>query len=180
MVYSAPHIVDALLDFYTEYTLAVIRAIRDLPFDFFYIGDDVTGFVSPEHLDALWARRHERIIRAAQETGKPVLCHCCGPQAEALPYFSRWGVDAVHPLQAGVNDIYAVRERYPNLTLVGNMDVNLLSFGSPADVAANTLEHLDRLGPAGRYVACSSHSIIDSVRPENYRAMLETAWNWRP
>ncbi len=179
MIYTAPRVVEALLDFYTEYTLSAIRAIRDLPFHFFYIGDDVTDFVSPAHLDALWAPRHERIIRAAQETGRPILCHCCGPQEDVLPYFERWGVSATHPLQADRNDIYAVRERYPNLTLVGNVDVNLLSFGTPAAVAADTLEHLERLGRAGRYVVCSSHSIIDSVKPENYRAMIETAWQWR-
>ena len=30
-----------------------------------------------------------------------------------------------------------------------------------------------RFGRAGRYVVCSSHSIIDSIPPANYRAMIE-------
>ena len=181
MTYLQPDVVDRLLDFYTAYTLAAIDEIADLPFDFFYIGDDVTGFVGPEQLDALWAQRHETIIQAALATGKPVLNHCCGTQKEVLPYLSRWGVHATHPLQANVNDIYAVRERYPNIALVGNISVHdVLSFGTPDEVAADTLEHLERLAPDGGYVVCSSHSIIDSVPPENYRAMIETTWAYRP
>ena len=179
MIYSRPEVVDRLLDFYTSYTLAVIHEIADLPFDFFYIGDDVTGFVSPGHLDHLWAQRHERIVRAALDTGKPVLCHCCGPQKEVLPYFHRWGVHAVHPLQPDMNDIYAVRDQYPHIALVGNISVqDVLSFGSTEDVAADTLEHLRRLAVDGGYVVSSSHSIIDSIPPENYRAMVETTWRY--
>ena len=179
MIYSDPAVVEGLLDFYASYSVAVIHAIADMPFDFFYIGDDVTGFVSPEQLDHLWAQRHERIVRAALDTGKPVLCHCCGSQKEVLPYFDRWGVQAVHPLQPDMNDIYAVREQYPHLALVGNISVQeTLTFGSPEDVAADTLDHLRSLAPFGGYVVGSSHSIIDSVPPENYRAMVETVWHY--
>jgi uroporphyrinogen decarboxylase len=179
MIYSEPEVVELLLDFYTSYSIAVINAIADLPFDFFYIGDDVTGFVSPEHLERLWATRHEKIVRLALDTGKPVLCHCCGSQKEVLPYFDRWGVHAVHPLQPDMNDIYAVREQYPRLALVGNIGVQEpLSFGTPEDVVADTLDHLERLGPLGGYVMASSHSIIDSIPPENYHAMVETTWQY--
>jgi len=179
MIYCDPATVDRLLDFYASYSIAVIHAIDDLPFDFFYIGDDVTGFVSPEHLDRLWARRHEKIVRAALDTGKPVLCHCCGSQEEVLPYFDHWGVHAVHPLQPDMNDIYEVRAQYPRMALVGNISVQeTLSFGTPEEVSKDTLEHLERLGPLGGYVMSSSHSIIDSIPPENYRSMIETTWRF--
>lgn len=177
MIHDDPVFVDRLLDFFVDYDLRLIAAIQDLPFHAYYIGDDVTGFMGPAHLDDLWARRQARIVRAARDTGRPVICHCCGSQREVLPWFSRWGVDAVHPLQPVVNDIYAVREAYPELTLIGNIDVQeQLSFGTPDSVRRDTREHVDRLSRQGRYVVCSSHSIIDSVQPQNYRAMVETAW----
>jgi len=179
MIYEDPETVERLLDFYTSYSIAVIQGIHDLPFDFFYIGDDVTGFVRPGHLEELWAGRHEKIIRAALDTGKPVLCHCCGSQKEVLPYFNRWGVHAIHPLQPDMNDIYSVRKEYPHIALVGNISVqDVLSFGTPEAVRADTLNHLERLAPDGGYVVGSSHSIIDSVPPENYRAMLNATWEY--
>jgi len=176
LIHDQPDLVDRLMDTVTDYYLDVIGAAGDMPFDLWYIGDDVTGFMSPAMLKELWARRHERIVRAAQETGKPIICHCCGDQTEVLPYFAHWGVDAVHPLQPDMNDIYAVREQYPELALVGNISVqDVLTFGTPEEVARDTEEHIARLGDAGGYIVGSSHSIIDSIPPENYEAMVRTA-----
>ncbi|MFZ2655009.1 MAG: uroporphyrinogen decarboxylase family protein [Victivallales bacterium] len=177
MIFEQPDLVGNLLDFYMEYTLNVIRQIKDLPFHFIYVGDDVTGFVGPDRLSELWAGRHERIIRAAKATGKPVMCHCCGPMADVLPYFKKWEVDAIHPMQTNVNDIYQIHRDYPGFALVGNIDINLLSFGKKEEVVSDTKTHIDRLSDDNSYVVCSSHSIIDSVIPENFLAMVETAWN---
>ncbi len=179
-IYDSPELIDALLDYNMNFALSLIEAIADLPFDFLYIGDDVTGFMSPEHLASLWAPREERIIKAAKATGRPVLAHCCGPLADVLPYFSKWGVDAVNPIQTNVNDIYKIREDFPSLALVGNVDVNdILTFGTPETASASARELISRLAPAGGYVMASSHSILDSVKLENYCAMIRTAWESR-
>lgn len=179
MIYDAPDLVTRMLDFFTEYSLLTIAATKDLPFHFYYIGDDVTGFVSPAHLRALWKPRQEMIITAAKATGRPVLCHCCGPVADILPFLAEWKVDALHPIQASINDIYSIHKQYPRLALVGNIDINLLSSGTPEEVSADTDEHIARLAGGGGYIVCSSHSIINSVKPENFRAMLERAWATR-
>ena len=73
------------------------------------------------------------------------------------------------------NDIYEIKAQYGDkITLVGNIDVaSVLSFGTPTEVRESTREHIERLGADGGYVVCSSHSIIDSVPPENYTAMIE-------
>ena len=175
MIYDMPELVKGILDLYTQFTLDVIDATRDLPFHFFYIGDDVTGFMSPDHLAELWVPREAKIIEAARATGRPVMCHCCGPMKDVLPYFADWKVDAINPVQTVVNDVYAIHEQYPDFTIVGNIDVQLLSFGTPEAVAADTREHIRRLSDRRGYVVASSHSIIDTVKPENYRAMVEIA-----
>ena len=73
------------------------------------------------------------------------------------------------------NDIYEIhQERGDDLTLVGNIDVaGPLSFGTAEGVRQEVREHIDRLASGGGYVACSSHSIIDSVIPENFMAMCD-------
>jgi hypothetical protein len=176
LIHDEPELVEALMDFYLEYDLRLVAAIRDLPFAFWYLGDDVTGMVGRAHLERLWKPRQERIVRAMQESGKPILMHCCGPVGEILPWVDEWGVEALHPIQPVVNDIAQVRRDHPGLTLVGNLDINLLSSGSAAQVREKAEALIETLAAGGRYVLCSSHSIIDSVKPENFRAMTECAW----
>lgn len=73
--------------------------------------------------------------------------------------------------------IYATHAEYGGSTrLVGNMDIAaVLSFGTSAALREDTREHIERLGGEGGYVVRSSHSIIDSVSPENCLAMAEAA-----
>ena len=179
MLYDDPPLVEALMDIYLAYHLAVVERIADMPFDFFYIGDDVSSstgpLIGPEHLRELWAPRAGALVKAARATGRPVMFHCCGMQEPILPYLLEWGVEAVHPIQPVANDIYAMRAEHGNrLTLVGNIDVaDELSFGTADDVRRSVRKHIDRLAADGSYVVCSSHSIIDSVLPSNYVAMCD-------
>ncbi|NLF31855.1 MAG: hypothetical protein GX591_13330 [Planctomycetes bacterium] len=179
LLYDDRPLIERLMDLYLDYHLRVIEAVCDLPYHFYYIGDDLSSttgpLISPAMLAELWAPRAARLVKAALATGRPVLFHCCGMQAPILPYLADWGVQAVHPVQPVANDIYQVHAQYGDrLTLVGNIDVaGALSFGTPEAVRAETREHIERLAGNGGYVVCSSHSIIDSVIPENYLAMVE-------
>lgn len=181
LLYDEPATVERLLDLYLDYHLRVIDAIRALPFHLFYIGDDVSStrglILSPELTERLWAPRCGRLVTAAVETGRPVIFHCCGKVSPILNYLADWGVSAVHPLQPGANDIYAIaREWGKRLALVGNIDVaGVLSFGTPDDVWKDTIEHIEHLAGVTGYVVCSSHSIIDTVPPENFLAMTHAA-----
>ncbi len=179
LLYDDPALVARLMDMHLDYHLRLIDAIADLPYHLYYIGDDVSSttgpIISPRHIEELWAPRTERLVRAARGTGRPVIFHCCGQQAPILPYLADWGVEAVHPIQPVANDIYAMKAEWGDrLTLVGNIDVaGCLSHGTPEQVRQSVRQHLERLGRDGGYVVCSSHSIIDSVPPENYLALCQ-------
>ena len=181
LLYDNPVLVKRLMEIFTAYHIRLIEAIKDLPYHFYYIGDDIGStagpLVSPESLKEFWVPKTKQLIDAARGSARPVIFHCCGVQAPILPYMVEWGVNAVHPVQPVANDIYAVREKYGSrLTLVGNIDVaGVLSFGTPAQVRESVREHIERLAKDGSYVVCSSHSIIDSVPPENYIAMTKAA-----
>lgn len=178
-LYDQPEMISAFMDKVVELTLAIIETAKPENFDLFYIGDDLcdnSGYlISPAMVAEIWAPRYRKIIDAAHACGKPVINHCCGKQAPLLPYLIEWGVEATHPLQSGANDIFAVKRQYGDkITLVGNIAVATLSFGTREEVIAETREKLAKLGTDGGYVACSDHSIIDSVQPENFLAMVET------
>jgi len=178
-LYDNPEMVSAFMDRVIELDMQIIDALADLPFDFYYIGDDVAdnnGFmISPTTMKEIWVPRYKKIIDAVHEKGKPIMNHCCGNQKDILPYLLDWEVEATHPIQSKANDIYAMKKQVGDrITLVGNIAINLLSMGTREEVVADTREHLARLGGDGAYIACSDHSIIDSVIPENYLAMIET------
>jgi len=61
------------------------------------------------------------------------------------------------------------------VALKGNVDcAHLMTLGSPAQVAEATRKAL-RIGmPGGGFILSSSNSIHSAVKPENYRAMLDT------
>ena len=180
-LYDDPELVERLMDIHLDYHLRLIETIRDLPYDLYYIGDDISStrgpLIRPADLARFWAPRTEKLVQAALATDRPVMFHCCGKLEPILPYLVDWGVSAVHPIQPGANDIYAIHDEYGDrLALVGNIDVaGALSHGTPEEVRRDTKEHIERLAGDGGYVVCSSHSIIDSVPPENYRAMVRAA-----
>lgn len=183
LLYDNLPLVEKVMDMFVDYHIEVIHAISHLPYHFYYIGDDVSSttgpLISPEFLKSLWAPRAKRLIEAAQQTGKPVIFHCCGSQEPILPYLVEWGVNAVHPIQPVANDIFEIRKKYGDaLTLIGNVDIaGVLAFGTPEEVREETSDRIRQIGSEGNYVVCSSHSIIDSVIPENFIAMIETAHN---
>lgn len=180
LLYDNRSLVERMMDMFLEYHLELLDLIKDLPYHLYYIGDDLSSstgpLISPKDIDDLWAPRTERLVKAALATGRPVIFHCCGQQAPILPYMLDWGVQAVHPIQPVANDIYAMKEAYgTRLTLVGNIDAaTCLTYGTPEETRESVREHIDRLAD-GAYIVCSSHSIVDSVQPENYLAMCKAA-----
>jgi uroporphyrinogen decarboxylase len=89
------------------------------------------------------------------------------------------GIDCLDPIdpQAGM-DLGEVKAKYgQRVALKGNVDcAELLTHGTPEEVARASKDTL-RIGmPGGGYIFSSSNSIHSGVKPENYAAMLQT---WR-
>jgi uroporphyrinogen-III decarboxylase len=54
----------------------------------------------------------------------------------------------------------------------------LLSVGRPEDVAAYCRKLIDEVGGDGGFILGSGCSVPPDVRPENFRAMIETGKNY--
>ncbi|MFA4944186.1 MAG: uroporphyrinogen decarboxylase family protein [Lentisphaeria bacterium] len=137
-------------------------------------------------LAAFRRQKLDRVPNFEVWIGPRSIAHCLGrasydldfwtmPPA-VIPYWLEWGVEACHPLQSGANDIYAFKAKYGDrLCPVGNISVALLSSGTADEVRADTRRHIEALAKDGGYVVCSDHSIVASVLPENFLAMVATA-----
>lgn len=181
LLYDERELIEEVLERYTEYYVAIAERLVQYDLTFFYVGDDVAyksgTIVSPDLLRELWAPRIQRIMAPAAARGLPILFHSDGNISELIPDLLAMGVSALNPIEPYGMDIREIKRRYGrNLTLVGNLDVGgHLSCGTPAQVRAEAAELIDAVGRDGGLVLASCHSITANVRPENFRAMVETA-----
>jgi hypothetical protein len=81
-----------------------------------------------------------------------------------------------HPIERnGCNDIFAIRERYPQKFLFGNVCCSVtLPKGNACDVEGETLELIERLGPQGRIFIGSSSEVHNLVPLANAETMYRT------
>ena len=66
-----------------------------------------------------------------------------------------------------------LRQRYPNLMLMGNVSCSLLATGKPEEIKKRTIECIEAAAP--RMIAASSNSILHGTPTENVFALYETA-----
>jgi len=89
------------------------------------------------------------------------------------------GIAALHPIEPKAMDIRQIKRDYGRrVALMGNVDVNLLSQGTPDMVIAQTKQLLREIAPGGGYLLGSSNSVTYYVPLENYRAMLDTLYEF--
>jgi uroporphyrinogen decarboxylase len=179
-LYTDPGLVDAVFEKIWEVVRAEVddAVERDVIGAIEY-GDDIaikSGLmVSPEFLeDKLWPKM-DYIARACRKRGIPLIYHTDGDVGQVVERIIDLGVDALHPIDPTGMDIYDLKPRVEGrLCVIGNIDVDLLTVGRPDEVVEDTKEHLRRLAPGGGYVVSTSNSVTRNMKPENYRAMLDT------
>jgi uroporphyrinogen decarboxylase len=131
---------------------------------------------SPCFLKNSFFPKLKRLGEGCRKRGIPLLYHTDGDITQVLDDIIEAGVHALHPIDPTGMDIYETKKKVAGkLCIIGNVDVDLLLRGTPAEIGEDTRTHLKRLGPGGGYVLGSSNSIPRTIPPENYRAMLETA-----
>ncbi|KKM62330.1 hypothetical protein LCGC14_1522760 [marine sediment metagenome] len=103
----------------------------------------------------------------------PWIWHSDGNYMAVIEDIVSLGMNALNPLEPGCMDIPHIMRTYPHLTLVGNVDVDLLAAGTPDQVRAAVRDCFATMNPTGRYIAASGNSIPPFAKPENVRAMFD-------
>lgn len=181
-LYDDMKLVEHLMDMATDFYSNAAREICKYPIAFLWVADDSavkdSMMCRPDLYRKLWVERTRKIIAPAVEKKIPIIHHSDGDLKDLIPIMLEvGGANAIHPIEpAGGNDIYAIKEQYTDqLTLCGNIDISgVLSYGTKEEVVEDVKEHIDRLSYNGRYICTSSNSITDSVKTENFMAMIET------
>lgn len=182
-----PPFVDEFMDRVEAYTLPLVECALGYPIDAVLISGLLCAKGGPMVSRAMHDRfilpRLEKVIRLIAPSSVPIILHTDGDNATLMDWILRSGVAALHPIEPGLPrfDIYDLKQRYGDaLCLWGNVDVaGVLSRGTPDQVRAETLEHLQHLSPGGGYICSSSHDITEQVPFDNFRALAETICSFR-
>jgi uroporphyrinogen-III decarboxylase len=95
------------------------------------------------------------------------------PVADDL--FGASGVDAFYEIdgRAGM-DLAKLRQRFPHLTLLGNISSFILHRGAKAEVIAETRACLEAAKQYGSIIVGCSNQIVSQTPIENFWAMMDT------
>ncbi len=131
---------------------------------------------SPEVLDQYFFPWLKAIGQLARTYHKPFIYHTDGKLWDVMDRIIACGVDALHPIEPKAMDLAEVKKRYGSqLCLIGGVDVDLLSRGTPEQVAQQVKRNIEVAAFNGGYCVGSGNSIPDYVPFENYLALLKAA-----
>ena len=146
--------------------------------DMFFLADDFAYnkgfFVRPELFEKLWKPHFDKIMAPAREANVPIMFHSDGKVDDGIEMLLDMGVSCITPMDPSGVDYKDYKKRYGNrVTLHGNIDLQWpLATGTPQDVEKNVKEHMETLKPGGRWIAGSSHSIVNYIPHENFVTMI--------
>ena len=162
-----------------EFNTRLVEQLEGSGIDGVVISEDM-GFAAASYFAPEVFRNHifpfqRELLRNARKLGVPVILHSDGNLNSIIDDLMGMKFDAYHPFERkAAMDIFAVRARYPDAVLIGNLDSkSTLVEGDMARIRADAEECIQRLGTRGRYIIASDHSINDSIRPETILGLID-------
>ena len=121
----------------------------------------------------------KRIALTKSMTKAKYFHHTCGSVYRLMDSLAGCGVDILNPIQPGAFEMEPERLKRDYgeaFTFWGGIDEqNVLTQGTPDDVARHVREVAAVMGQGGRYVIAPSHNIQSDVPPENVVQLYRTA-----
>ncbi len=179
-----PDLVDAIRDRVSEIIIRGIEDLLEVPnVGGLFIGDDM-GFntatlISPKVLRDKFLPHLRTVTELAHGAGKVVVLHSCGNLEAIMGDICDTGVDAKHSFQDMIMPVEEVYRKWGDrIGLIGGVDVDLLTSGTPDAVRKRTRDILDTCGHDGHYVLGTGNSVTNYIPINNYLTMLDEGRQW--
>jgi uroporphyrinogen decarboxylase len=171
-----PELVALVLGPVSDWYAAVTEELCKLDFDFIWAADDIAFHTAPFFSPQVYREvllPHTR--KVAAKISLPWIYHSDGNLLPIWDDLTSQGMNAIHPLEAGSMDLDALKADYGrDISFVGGVDLRILEAGTEDETREETRRLIRTMGPGYGYLLSASNSITPNVKPENFRAMIET------
>ena len=181
-LYEDVSLVRVLADKLGELMLGFYRHLIDLDrLVAVFPGDDMgyrtATMISPRDLRLYALPWHKRFAAIAHDHGVPYFLHSCGNLSAIMDdLITDVGIDGKHSYEDAINPVEDFQRTYGDrIAVLGGIDINILSGGTPSQVRERVRQLVGHCGLAGRYAIGSGNSIPSYVPANNYIAMIDEA-----
>ncbi len=176
-----PETVKALIKMSVDVNLEMAKQAVQRGIKMVYTGDDFAynsgPIMSPNQFREIFYPELKRVVSGYKELGLLVIKHTDGDIMPLIDMIVDSGFDCLDPIDpiAGM-DLAKIKADYGDkICLKGNVDCSTtLSFKNVDAVIEETKKCIEIGKPGGGFILSSSNSIHSAVKPENYKAMLDT------
>ena len=178
--YLDPDLVQMMVEDHCAFVKQLLApALDQFPIRFALIWEDMAynhgSLVSPETFHEFMTPYYLEVTDFLRQKGvEHILVDSDGNIVELSALFIEAGVDGVYPLEiASGSDPVVMRERYPDLVMVGGIDKRVLTIGPEA-----IKQELERVVPVvekGGYLPMLDHLVPSDVPLANYEYYLQCA-----
>jgi uroporphyrinogen decarboxylase len=179
-LYDAPDLVRAVADRLGELMMAFYRHLLSLRHIVAVFPGDDMGYrtatmISPDALRSLTLPWHRKFAALAHAHRVPYFLHSCGNLTGIMPdLVDDIGIDAKHSFEDAIVPVQDFQQRWGDrIAVLGGVDLNILSGGTPDQVRARARMLLETCGSRGRYALGSGNSVPSYVPVDNYLSMLD-------
>jgi uroporphyrinogen-III decarboxylase len=183
-LYYAPEPVERALERMTDDLIEKqVPFAKQLGIDVWLLTEERAScfFFPPSVFERFWWPHTCRIVEAFWAEGIVTLFHLDTSWDKNLPYFKELPRGSAILEFDGNTDIVAAKELLRgHVCLKGDVPAALLSIGTVEEVEAYCRKLIDSIGDDGGFILSSGCSVPADVRPENFRAMIETGKHHAP
>jgi uroporphyrinogen decarboxylase len=175
-----PQLIKALFDMTTDWVIQVAQKAIDIGADMIIAAGDIAYkdglWVRPELMREYYIPCLKRVAEAVKKRRAYIFYHSHGNIWKLLEALIGTGIDVIHPMayEDGM-DIGIVKNIFgSNVVVAGNISTGFMTLKSPEETTALVKETISKASVGGGYILTGSSSPDSGVKPENYRAMIET------
>lgn len=159
-------------------SIELAKRQRDQGAEFICINSDygfnAGPFISPRHFAEFVTPYLAEVVAAIHDLGLPAILHSDGNLNVILDQLVGTGLDGYQSVDPqGGMDIRAVRERYPDLILMGNVECSMLQDTNEERIRRSVRYCMEHGGIGKRYIFSSSNCIFAGMPLESYHVMLD-------
>lgn len=133
--------------------------------------------ISPEGLRKYILPWHKRWAEMAHQKGIPYFLHSCGNILAIMDdLINDVGIDGKHSFEDAIMPVEEFQRLYGDrIAVLGGVDLNILSAGTPETVRKRTRQLIETCGAKGRFAVGLGNSIPTYVPVDNYLSMIDEA-----